>query len=246
MPTKKGLIISDIHAGHLFGLTPPKWQVETYQRDLWQWYVDAVKSNGPYDFLLCNGDAVDGIGKKETHEHGTADTNKQVKMAIECIDVAGKCDKYFTYGTPYHVTNNCELEDQIALHYDAPIKSKLMLSVHGCIIDAKHTTSKTSIPHGQGLVLKQALWELVHASTGGGAVPDVIVRSHIHEYVYIDSPLGCCITTPALQLGDTCYGRKFSGYYDVGFTTIEIDSKKSYSIEKYLYRIKKQNEVMSV
>lgn len=246
MPTKKCLIISDIHAGHLFGLTPPRWHTEQYQRDFWQWYVDTVQSHGPYDFLLCNGDAVDGIGRKETHEHASTDTNKQVKMAIECIDVAGECDKYFTYGTPYHVTNNCELEDQIALHYHAPIKSKLMLSVNGCVIDAKHTTSKSSIPHGQGIVLKQALWELVHASTADTERPNIIVRSHIHEYVSIDSPLGCCMTTPALQLGDTCYGRKFSGYYDVGITTIEIESKNIFSIEKYLYRIKKPSEVLSV
>lgn len=243
---KRGLVISDLHCGHLLGLTPPRWQTEDVQRDLWKWYVDKVQANGPYDFMICNGDAVDGIGRKETHEHGTTDTNKQVREAIECIDVSGECERYFTLGTPYHVTNNAELEEQLATHFRAPAKPVINLSVNGCLINAKHTTSKTSIPHGQGLVLKQALWELVHAGTNGTEAPDIIIRSHIHEYVYIDSPLGCIITTPALQIGDTSYGRKFSGYYDVGITVIEINGKKEFSVNKHIYRYKKSNEVITI
>jgi hypothetical protein len=167
-------------------------------------------------------------------------------MAVECIEAAGECQRYFVYGTPYHVTNNGELEEYVAVHFHAQIAPSIRLSVNDCIINAKHTTSKTSIPHGQGLVLKQALWELVHAQTDGGEAPDIIIRSHIHEYVYIDSPLGCIITTPALQIGDTSYGRKFSGFYDVGITTIDIEGKKEFSVNKHLFRVKKKNEVTVV
>ena len=75
MPTKRVVVISEEHCGHLAGLTPPQWQVAykpksdtkrnkwaKLQRDLWGFYEKTIEELQPIDILINNGDAIDGRG----------------------------------------------------------------------------------------------------------------------------------------------------------------------------------------
>ena len=70
---KHGVIISDLHCGHKFGLAPPdRWEPEsddhirqkihTWQSSTWDWYRTKALQIGHIDRLIVNGDACEGDG----------------------------------------------------------------------------------------------------------------------------------------------------------------------------------------
>ena len=68
---KRILATGDWHCGHVVGLTPPEWQHQEIgdkyhdkyariQRQMWDWFVNAVDKYRPIDRLIINGDLIDG------------------------------------------------------------------------------------------------------------------------------------------------------------------------------------------
>ena len=69
------------------------------------------------DFIVCNGDAVDGTGfRSGGSEQLTTDTNVQAEMASWILRrYMGKdTDLLMTYGTPYHTGEVSDVEALIA------------------------------------------------------------------------------------------------------------------------------------
>jgi hypothetical protein len=238
-----------MHCGHLYGLTPERYHSDLphygeLARIFWKWFSGKMAELGPFDICVHNGDAVEGEGKKESREHLTTDTGRQNKIAIECLETTRAKKFYMTYGTPYHCTGTEDYERNIAEYLQAPIKNKLKLKIGGYVFDFKHHTGKSSIPHGGGTLLeKRTVWEHLKHTTEGHSLPDITVRSHIHEHRTIDDRLGLSMTTPALKLGDTVLGRKYDGWYDVGFYVFEVGDD-SYDYQKYLYEIKVEEDLL--
>src|SRR5271157_652517 len=98
------LVISDLHCGHLAGLTPPdQWIHGTsfyeQQKKTWNFYINTIKELQPIDILICNGDAIDGKGTKSGGtELITSDRNLQSQMAIECLKQVKAPSNILTYG----------------------------------------------------------------------------------------------------------------------------------------------------
>ena len=69
---KRGLVISDLHSGHKIVFTHPKHDHETetnkklfaHRRLIWDWTIKEAEKRGPYDFMIVNGDCIDGRGDK--------------------------------------------------------------------------------------------------------------------------------------------------------------------------------------
>lgn len=255
MRRKRLVVVSDLHCGHIYGLTPSKWQyndldnpllvgLKDVQKEIWKFYSTTLKKLQPVDFCLVNGDCVDGEGKKETIELHQPDVHNQIMMAVECLKEV-KAKKYLmTFGTPYHVVNNLHYEKQIADILGNSIEYEQNFSIYGKKINAKHHTSKSSIPHGGGtLVLKRALWGLIKSALQKEEPADIIIRSHIHERIIIKSNLPIAITTPALQAANTMYGSRFDGWYDIGLMHIDINEKGEIeTIQDHILRVKSQKK----
>jgi hypothetical protein len=111
-PKRKRLVVlSDLHAGHEFGLCPPAWWAQAdkpgsrrakagrFQRQLWSFYTRAIDALKPIDILVVNGDAIDGKGDRSGGvELITSDRLEQVKMAAEAINYAEAEAIRITYG----------------------------------------------------------------------------------------------------------------------------------------------------
>jgi len=234
---KRVLVLSDLHCGCLKGLTPPDYwnSHREAQKILWDFYAKTIKSLGKIDLCLCNGDLVQGPSKKNPRQNLTTDMEDQINMATECLELTKAKKFVFTRGTCYHVETDIENEDRIASRFKSSIADTQKIDVNGCIIQAKHTTGKSGTAYGSATPLQSSsVVQLINDSTNGNARADIYVRSHIHEMIVIERNLYTAVSTPCLQMKGLAYGRKYSGFYDVGIMWIDIVDKNNFSINKSL------------
>jgi hypothetical protein len=239
------LVISDLHCGHIVGLTHPDFNpryegagkdlLGKHRLALWRWYERQVDALKPVDALIVNGDAIDGKGDKSgATELITTDRNEQCSMAIAAIETIGAKEIYMSYGTPYHTGRYEDWERQIADHVGARIDSHGYLDIRGLVFDYRHFVGASSVPHGRHkAIAKEHLWNVLWAEHGEYPKADVLIRSHVHYFVGAFGPNWLAMITPALQHYGSKYGaRKCSGKVDFGFVFFDIVSKDDWTWQK--------------
>lgn len=249
--TKRILILSDLHAGHAVGMTPPAFnpqydgpilQKDSEYRDmLYAWVKDEIDKLGKIDIVVHNGDAIDGKGSKSgSTEVIEADRNIQVKMAKAFLETIDTKELRLTYGTGYHTGIDEDFEDNLAVALGCPKpQAVLNLEVNGLVFNFKHKVGGSQIPHGRLTAqLRDKVWNNIWAQRGEFPGCDVQVRSHNHYFVYGGNYESLVIGTPALQ----GYGSKFgtrimSGTVDFGFIHADIDDKGGLSWEPHILRM---------
>lgn len=234
---KRILIISDLHSGHRGGLTPPGWQYNKdddanvrgkfgfLQATVWDWYVKTIKAIGPVDVLVVNGDAIDGKGSRSGGtELLTADWLEQVDIAADCLQVIDRKRTVIVKGTPYHVGQETDFEEVLADRVGATCGWHEWLDADGVVFDLKHKVGSSSVPYSRLTApSKEGLWNLLWSERGMQPEADVIVRSHVHYFVYGGDGRKLWMTTPGLQ-GWTKYGSgACSGTIDIGMILFECD-----------------------
>ncbi|MDD5363391.1 MAG: metallophosphoesterase [Ignavibacteria bacterium] len=249
---KRILIISDLHCGNRFGLTPPPWQykeregyyhkIGAFQRSLWTWYssmIDKIKSEKPIDVLVCNGDAIDGKGERSGGtELLEADRNEQIKIAKTCIEQAAAKKIIIVNGTPYHTGKEDDFEATLAALLNAQYANHCHINVDGVRFDIRHKVNSSVIPHGRYTApRREAVWSAMWGERGLSEKADFIIRSHVHYFTLSEDAATTVITTPSLQ-GWTKYGsRECSGIVDLGFLVIDCD-KGNAATSKYFFDMK--------
>lgn len=189
----------------------------------------------PIDVLSVGGDAIDGKGERSGGvEQLTADRVEQCDMAAVAIDRAKARQVRLHHGTRYHVgrEENFEelLQEKISCR-DARIQGHGFYDVNGCIIDVKHKTGSSSVPHGRMTSLARAhLWNVVWAESGGRQpVANIIARSHVHSFQFCGGESWLAFTVPALCYGSSYGIRECEGVVDIGIICVDIDSKGAWS-----------------
>lgn len=250
--SKRVLVLSDLHCGHVIGLTPPSWHdsppksaskerklLSKTRQKLWAAYQRAIEALGDIDIVVCNGDAIDGRGEASGgSELLTIDRDEQADMAAECIKLCKAPKVYFTAGTPYHSGKLEDFERQTMkvvsdskYTKEVDFKGRLYLSVNGVQFDFRHKVGASGIPHGRhSAVAREALWGRLWADDGITPNVDIVVRSHVHYAAYSGTPGRLQLTTPALQGLGSKYGtRQCSGIVDWGFTVFDINGGGEYT-----------------
>jgi len=261
---KYGLLLGDFHCGHLIGLTSPDYQLKvapksttkrnkwyTIAKDLWAYFEAIVDQLPPLDFIVANGDLIEGKGKRSGGtELFTSDMKEQCDMAVSVFDFLRErcCKKEVkivgTYGTDYHTaTDGDDWENLIAR--DAgfhKIGSQEWVEINGCVLNIKHHIGSSSIPHGRGTqILKEMLWSQLWAETALQPKSDVVIRSHAHYYMQVDNGDRVGMILPALQgMGSKFGARRCSGLVSWGCILCEIDDKGNFDWTKYIHRVKSQ------
>lgn len=245
---KRLVVISDLHSGHRAGLTSPDLIGDTKSRNstvrkyaemrerLWEFYSETIAALQPIDCLVVNGDAIDGKGERSGGtELLESDRGKQVEIAAECIKIAKAKKIYIISGTPYHTGRDDDYEailaDRVgAEHYGA----HEWLDCEGVIFDFKHKVSSSIIPHGRTTAPNRAaLWNSIWAERGIQPRANVVVRSHVHYYLFSGDSRRCVFITPALQ-GWTKFGSKeCEGTNDLGLLSFDCE-KGAYSWRAHL------------
>jgi len=243
------VIESDYHAGHWAGLTPPDWYQSgkkgKHQKELWEFRQSVLKDIGHIDFLVVNGDCIDGKGTRSGgSELSTSDRAEQCEMAAASIDSAGASECGIIYGTPYHTGQDEDWEQVVANKCVTPIafvSGQEFLEYDGVTFDIKHKVGGSTIPHGRHTaVAKEKLWNLIWAEREGQPKADVIVRSHVHYFAYCGGPDWVAMTTPAWQGHGSKFGvRQCSGTIDLGLIVFEIEDGE-YSWRPILADLKQQ------
>ena len=213
------VIISDLHCGSVYGITPPSEFKASKHRDsqeeTWDEYCRIVKQWGKPDVLICNGDAIEGNQKKQGGaELITTDRLVQSQMAQQALELWNAKQIFMTYGSPYHVGAEAEdFEWTIADNLGAKIEGHLYLKIEGLTFDIRHKVGTSVIPYGRATaVLRELMWALVKEANETGPKVDVIIRSHAHYNIQVKQPGKLAIITPGLQLARGRFGaRECSG-----------------------------------
>jgi hypothetical protein len=255
---KNILVISDLHCGHKFGLTPPGWlpndpaerNLEWIKanRALWSWYESNTRRNGPYDVIMVNGDQIEGKGAKSGGtELITSDLEEQCDMAVEILRKVPKrkgCKIFMSRGTPYHVSSKDgeDWENIIAERVGAKIGEHLFLEIDDVVFDLKHhPAGGSSIPHGRHTaVARDFLWNALWHERDMQPKASVLIRSHLHYHAYSGGPDWLAMVTPALQGAGSKFGaRRCSGIVDFGFVTFQVN-KGTYSWQAHTSQLEEQ------
>lgn len=235
--SKRVLVLSDMHCGSIVGLTHPDYfnYHKNIQKVLWDFYINSIKKIGPVDLMISLGDLIDGPGKKGSRQHITTDLEEQTDMAIAAIEMVKTKKHIFVRGTTFHVEDSMEHENRIAKHFDSPIADAQKIDINGCILHCKHTTGKGSASYGSATPLQSgAINQLLCDAAAGNVKADIFIRGHVHEFINIERIIGTMISLPALQMKGMAYGRRYSGYYDLGIVWLDIRSKTDYDVNKIL------------
>jgi len=242
MRKKRILVISDLHCGHLTGLTPPDWQwtnesetawrqeVCRYQKWAWETYESYLDEFRPFQRLVVLGDCIDGKGRLSgSNEQLTTNKNEQVDMAVACIKRAKVQKQYITItrGTGYHVGIDDDWEDGVARELKCQIKNHDFIKSNGVGISARHFVGGTQTPVGKATGLLRAQISNDQWCREYKEHPDaqIFLRGHIHRNIVIDEPATLSIVAPALQ-GWTDFGaKKCSLPVHFGIIVIDIDAK---------------------
>jgi len=251
---QRGVIISDLHCGHRAGLTPPAWQWRPGDEDkygnkqhkwaeqqahIWKWYRAEIKSLGRIDWLICNGDAIEGKGPRSGGtELITSDRSEQIDMAGECLSIVNAKTIRLTRGTPAHTGQEEDWEDQLAKHLNCKIGDHEWFDCNGLIFDCKHKIGGSSIPHGRATPLIRAgLWNMLWKAGKLQPEADVLVRSHVHYCFDCQglTPYKRYFITPAMQGFGSKFGAKeCEGTVNVGFISFEITNQRKWKWHMHL------------
>ena len=183
---KKIIVISDLHCGHVAGLTPPQFQLNLFedsstkrnkwaelQRELWLKFDNLLDKYKPFDLGFDLGDMIDGKGiRSGGTELLTSDRKEQVDMSVYIHNhIRDKSKKGFkwigVYGTNYHAAGEGGEDWEVQVTEKCgfeKIGSHEWVNVNGCIFDLKHHVSSSSVPHGRHTPLaKEKLWNILWA-----------------------------------------------------------------------------------
>ena len=252
---KRIVVISDLHSGHILGLTPPAWDAERpdrpaeylrkaymQRRHIWDFYSKTLKDLRPIHALIVNGDAIDGSGERQAgREMLVVDKNDQCEVAAECIKEARAKNVLLTYGTGAHTGKDVDFEKNIAKFVEAAkVESVGHLLVNDVLIHYRHYIPGSQVPHTRSTAIsRDHLWNVLWASRGEYPQADIIVRSHNHYFNHCGDGTWLGVTTPGLQGYGSIYGaRQFSGLVDIGMVWFDIPDKgKDFSWGRRLCRL---------
>ena len=219
-------VISDLHCGAWYGLTPPEYhggEALRIQGAMWKWYAATMEALQPIDLLICNGDAIDGKSDKSGgRELITADRRIQTVIAARCIAEARAKKVLIIEGTGYHTGNDEAWEEVLADRIGADFDRHGTVECGGVRFDVKHHIGGSSIPHGRHTAIaRDSLWLDKWADKGVQGKADVLLRGHVHYFGYNGNADRLCMTLPCLQLWTSYGSTRCSGTIDVGLVSFD-------------------------
>lgn len=252
---KSGIIVSDVHAGSIYGMLPPDFTTfegverpqnvgQKYLWDCWLHFCGWAKEQRP-DFVIVNGDVVDGPQRKnQGAELSLPAPQDQVDAAIRTLlvlrsAVGERCKWYFTQGTPYHVGDFGASEESVALALGGtPYQSLgtgklcreiLWLETEGVVVEASHHISTTTGFYRLTALDREGQWSAIAGKDATKGIPkaDVLIRSHVHHFARGEHASKDMFSTPCWQL-QTRFMRKNSNHRmhpDIGGILITLDGE---------------------
>lgn len=214
-------VVGDLHVNSTVGLIP--WSIDlddggTFrsskgQRFLWRKWLSFWKevkeaANGSMVWTVFNGDMVDVFVKYQTVQlisHNDADVMDMVIDTIRpALDVSDKV--FVVRGTAAHGRQGAPIEEKIAEDIGAEMDGDkhswwhLDLSCENVLYDIEHHGKLGGMQWTKGNALNKLVGQLV-IKYRNRRIPDVALRSHMHQYGRSDDSLDMvAFALPAWQL----------------------------------------------
>lgn len=246
---RRVLLISDTHCGHLTGLTPPYWNEQSkpfyeFRKESWLWFYNICEQFKPFDYLVFNGDAIDGKQHKQGgRELLTTDRLEQARMAVEVINTVNPKKTLLIRGSKYHVGSDEDFEEIIAERTGTKIYNHVHADLGGKIFDIRHKIGRSGTPYGRLTPLsKQITWNRLKAEKDSSVAADIIVRSHVHYHVSIEESGRLAMTLPALQWVSNYGQLECDGEVDYGLVIIDIETDGTMVKRSILPQLKSMKE----
>lgn len=221
---KKILVVPDLHVGSIVApsatsVKPGSGSSDKLRNYL---YVEFCKLayDKQWDLVIVNGDVCDGVQIEENV--WSIDMESQLDMAKRILSPIKTKKWLFTLGTPFH--SNYDVFDAGLCHHTAVAEETLaktmggvyeesaLFEMEGYVIHAAHT-----LDHN-GTVVEQLAKDI------GVFGADLVIRSHRHEYAYIETSKGKGVCTPCWQFNNT-FGVTHGMFnkIDIGLVEIHLD-----------------------
>ena len=247
----KIIVLGDTHTGSNTGLTPrdywsggPKWV--NRQKEDWEWFVDEIKTNGPFDGAIWMGDIVDKGVRNSAEIIMNADQMQDA--VIHIVERVNASQNYFVYGTPVHTETKegLQIERAIAKRLNAVIKGQLFIDICGYECDIRHATASGSgvkTTRGTPMAKEREANEKWYLE-GEQILAKIYLRGHNHWMYRSGEPNRWeGFNVPALQRPSTRFGRKLSNIVHYGFGILTFDGKE-WPTWKVIEKPKKAQEVL--
>lgn len=234
MPAEKAestsvLIVGDLHVGSLnapmsddINITDSlsnetlKYNPSHLQKYLYENFAKLAYSK-PWDYVVVNGDVCAGCNKGDEGRYvWSADLAFQAEAATQMLKKIDCGKMFFTMGTPYHSESDRPLEQIVAEKLQVyGIKTEFSYDLLCQIMN-------WNIHFGHCMDWKGSVVDAIGRELGTlGA--DLVVRSHRHEYAYVEKGKRKGVVTPCWEWR-TPYGI-VNGMYsgtDIGMTDLLI------------------------
>jgi hypothetical protein len=241
-------MIGDLHCGSVFGICPPAYyeaddERREMQEEAWTAFAKIAADFRGVDYLLVNGDCIEGNAKKDGGaELTTPDRNIQAEMAVKAISQFHARKILMTYGTKYHVSSGDaeDFEYNIASDLGAHIGGRLFFEIEKCVIDARHKVGSSSVPYARATgISKEICWDMIKEANNTGPHVDLVVRSHVHYSTYVEIGDRMAMSLPCLQLARGRFGsRECTGEIHWGAVSLTIKSGEIVNREKRICKLK--------
>jgi hypothetical protein len=256
-----------MHVGSMYALCPPRvvtskgehialpQQLKIYEF----WEQLARKWKNKLDYLVLNGEPIDGIGRNGSRGQDCwdIDVTYQMRAANQCLDMFGKPTRYMTQGSSYHTIIDGQSIDEFFGErygfiknpkYNCYAPKEWDLPVDGILFSFSHVAAYTRVfPYlaPSGNELRNFLMQV---ALGEREKPDIIVRSHVH-YAF-DYRIGNSIhviQTPGWKLPDSFILNKTPAGYitsQIGMYVVKIEDGNASVIPEIL-SFKRRNRKVS-
>ena len=219
MPPNSGYILNDV------------------QQFLWDKWVSMICDVGEVDYVLCLGDMVEGLNKKEGALQTIPNMVEQVKMAKTLLNMINVRKSFlFVQGSDYHTGSNpsadqllCELMGGNWLDEDGNFV------VDNIVFHIRHWQSYSKKPDGR--YNSQQTEAMIMRLNEDKA--DVILRGHTHRFNYSGNVHNLNISTPCWKSLDRFMRRNSQELSDNGYITFIVDGS-NYSWDQYIFNVPNQ------
>jgi hypothetical protein len=216
------VVIGDTHFGSSVGLCPPtvrtgdgqtvvyspfQRELWGYWREFWHAFVPKALEGKPY-VLVHNGDLVDGNHHRTTQlVDGNVSIQQRIAEEVMAPLVANAVRYYQIAGTEAHSGSGGCLEETVAKHLGSVpdstgrfARQELWVKMGGKVAHfAHHIATSSATAYKSSPLMRLMAQAFADAGEWGLRPPDLMVRSHCHDYTKVQRSNHTVVTCPSWQ-----------------------------------------------
>ena len=239
---KKILVVSDLHCGSNVGLFLPdfydqdndiQYQISDLQTFLFEKWCSMVTTVGHVDYVIANGDLVDGPNKAEDGEGQlTTDIHTQAVVSTTLLNMIDTNHYYVSNGSKYHTGQTSGDQIVCDMLEGTWLGDHEFITFDNIMAHIRHFEKYSSNPDSRCTAQRKEA-RIMRAQ---GTEVDIYLRSHTHHFNFSGTNTDITINTPCWKGIDHFIGSRSQELPDNGYITITIDGS-NYTWDYHVFNI---------